>query len=51
MVNKVMIEEWVLLVLYVWLSVRAAHCGLWWRSLYWLGAFLLSLAVVRGLNK
>ena len=47
----VMVEEWVLLLFYLWLSCRAAYCGMWWKALYWIGGFVLSLAVVKGLNK
>jgi len=43
--------EWILLVFYVVLAVQCGLEGKWWKSLYWVGAFILTLAVVKGLNK
>jgi len=49
--GNVVVEEVLLLSIYFWLAGRSFYQGLWWRATYWVGAFILSLAVIKGLNR
>ena len=51
MKTPVMIEEYVLLLAYGWLSVRSLLASNPWKALYWAGALLVTLAVVKGITK
>lgn len=42
--------EALVLLLQVGCCVEALCKGLWWKALYWLGAFLLTVAIVKGLR-
>lgn len=42
--------EGIMLALQLACMGQAVYLGLWWKSLYWLGAFILTLAVMRGIN-
>lgn len=48
---KMYVEEMVLLLFYLWLCARSGWCGNLWKSVYWLGAFLVTLAAMKGLSK
>jgi len=39
-----------MLLLQVFCCGEAALRGLWWKALYWLGAFILTVAIVKGLK-
>lgn len=51
MKTTVMIEEYVLLLAYGWLSTRSLISGNPWKALYWIGAVIVTLAVVKGITK
>ena len=42
--------EGVMLLLQVVCCGEAAYRGLGWKALYWVGAFVLTLAVVKGIK-
>lgn len=42
--------EGAMLALQVFCCGEACFRGLWWKALYWFGAFLLTLAIVKGLK-
>lgn len=42
--------ETAMLVLQVVCCGEAIYRGQYWKSLYWLGAFILTLAIVKGLK-
>ncbi len=44
------LSEGLMLGLQVLCFGEACYRGLLWKALYWLGAFLLTLAIVRGLK-
>ncbi len=51
MKTPVMIEEYVLLLVYGWLSMRSLLASNPWKALYWAGALIVTLAVVKGITK
>jgi hypothetical protein len=42
---------WVMMVLQVGCCLGACWKEKWWQALYWFGAALLTLAVVKGLDR
>ena len=42
--------EGLMLLLQAGCCVESAYRGLWWKSLYWLGAFVITIAVVKGIK-
>lgn len=42
--------EGIMLVLQAGACIESACRGLWWKTLYWFGAFFLTLAIVKGLK-
>lgn len=42
--------ESIMLVLQMFCCGEACLRGLWWKTLYWFGAFLLTVAIMRGLK-
>lgn len=39
-----------MLLLQIVCTVEAASRGLWWKALYWFGALLLTIAIVKGMK-
>ncbi len=42
--------QFVLIVLLGLCTVEAAWHGMWWKALYWFGALLVTVAVVKGIK-
>ncbi len=45
------IFNYAILLLFAFATVRWAAAGAWWESMYWLGAFILNVAVTWGFTK
>lgn len=45
------LPEYILLALYVWCGMWNWVEGLFWKGLYWWGAFVVTLAVIKGIEK
>lgn len=48
--NLMLWAEAAMLGLQVFCCGESMCRGLWWKALYWFGAFLLTIAIVRGLK-
>ena len=42
--------ELLMLILQVGCTVEAACRGMWWKALYWVGAFVITIAIVKGIR-
>jgi len=46
-----MVLEWALVGLYAICCGYHWYQGLFWKGLYWLGAAIITIAVIKGINK